>query len=107
MLTRIAVLGALLTTLGLTGCGAQKGETRVKWEKGHDAMMTTADMDGDYALYTMTDLTPQIVKPLHRGDRLGFEVADNETVRAVAGDYIHNLPKGTMKAYWKHYTDKK
>jgi hypothetical protein len=106
MLTRCAIGTTLLLALALAGCGAQKGETRVKWEKGHEPMMTTAAHDGDYALFTMTDVSPQIVQPLHAGDPMGFEATDNGRIRAIAGSYSTVLPDSTMKAYWKDYSKK-
>src|SRR4051812_15323816 len=99
-------LAILIASLCLTGCGAQKGMTMVKYEKGHENAMTTAPHDGEYALFTMTDLTPQVVQPLKKGDSLGFEPADNGQTRAVAGTYSTILPKSTMKAYWKDYNRK-
>jgi hypothetical protein len=106
MFTRCAIGTTLFVALCLAGCGMQKGETRVKYEKGHEPTMTTAGHDGDYALFTMTDMTPQIVKPLKAGDRMGFETADNGQVRAIAGDYSTLLPSSTQKAYWKDYSKK-
>ena len=103
MFTRCAIGTTLVLALCLAGCGMQKGETRVKYEKGHEPTMTTASQDGDYALYTMTDMTPQIVQPLHKGDPLGFEMADNNQVRAIAGSYSTVLPGSTQTAYWKLY----
>jgi hypothetical protein len=87
----------------LAGCGAQKGTTRVKFEKGHDLQMTKAPRTAEYALYTMTDVTPQIVQKVNEGDRLGFERTEDGKTRAVAGTYTTTLPDSTREAYWKEY----
>jgi hypothetical protein len=91
--------------LFLVGCaGAQKGETQIKYESGHQAKIIAAPETGKYALYTMTDMTPQVVKRLEKGEQLGFEKTDDGQARAIAGDYSLVLPKSTKAAYWKLQT---
>ena len=85
----------------VSGCGAQKGATQIKYEKGQDVQMISAPEDGKYALFTMTDVTPHVVKGLQRGEQLGFERINENQVRAIAGDYSKVLPTSTAKAYWK------
>src|SRR6266705_1367079 len=83
------------------GCGAQKGETQIKFEKGNEPQAIAAPADGVYALYTASDLTPKVRQKLSKGDRLGFEMASDGRVRAVAGTYSQTLASGTQEAYWK------
>lgn len=99
---RIGWLFGLVLALSAAGCGAQGGETRIKYERSAEPSMTTAPEDGEYALYTASDATPKVVQRLRRGDRLGFERTDAGRVRAVAGqDYAQVLPDNTLEAYWK------
>jgi hypothetical protein len=98
---RLGWLFTLVLALGLAGCGAQGGETRIKYERSGEPAMTTAPYDGEYALYTATDTTPKVVQRLRKGDRLGFERGDSGRVRAVAGQYNTALPDNTLEAYWK------
>ena len=107
MTTRpILLLSSLALALALTGCGLQKGQTEVKYEKSSTNLnMSDATKTGDYALFTTTDLTPRVVRHLNQGERLGFRKMDNGEVEAVAGDYTMNLAANTQRAYWKYYGD--
>lgn len=101
-ITRFAGVGLVgLMLLVLTGCGAQKGVTRVKYERGSEPQLSEAPSDGQYALYTMTDLTPQVVRRLEQGDKLGFRKRDDGKIEAVAGDHATVLDSKTVEAYWK------
>ena len=83
------------------GCGAQKGETQIKYEKGNEPTTKEAPKDGVYALYTASDLTPKVRQKLSAGDRIGFEKTSDGRIRAVAGTYNQVLAGSTQEAYWK------
>jgi hypothetical protein len=101
--TRPIVLGSIVLAFALTGCGLQKGETEVKYEKNNAVNLSEATKTGDYALFTMTDVTPEVVRHVNQGDRLGFRKLDDGSVEAVAGDYTTTLGSKTLRAYWKYY----
>ena len=96
--------GALLMMgMLLAGCGMQPGSTLVKYEKGGDAITTTAPRDGTYSLYSTDDVTPIVKYPLSKGDKIGFESNADGTVTAVAGTNSQTI-KTSMLAhnyYWK------
>ena len=96
-------LYGLLVLLALTfaGCGAQKGATQIKYEKNSEPTTIAALQDGIYALYTASDLTPNVRQKLSKGDRVGFEKTADGKVRAVAGTYSMTLAGSTQEAYWK------
>lgn len=107
MFTRITGGLSLALLMIALGCGAQKGQTRIKYEKNQQTNMITAQATGDYALYTTLDMAPQAVIPLEKGDRLGFERGEDGKVIAVAGeDYRQELSGSTLKAYWKYQGEK-
>ena len=83
------------------GCGAQKGETQIKYEKSSEPKTMEAPQDGTYALYTASDLTPKVRQKLSKGERIGFEKTSDNRVRAVAGTYNQVLAGSTQEAYWK------
>jgi len=85
----------------LAGCGAQKGETQIKYEKSSEPTTIGAPKDGVYALYTASDLTPKVRQKLSAGDKIGFEKTSDGRVRAVAGTYNQVLAGSTQEAYWK------
>src|SRR3954464_6719732 len=87
--------------LAIAGCGAQKGQTQIKFEKNGDPQTISAPQDGVYALYTASDLTPKVRQKLSKGDRVGFEKTSDGRVRAVAGTYSQTLSSSTQEAYWK------
>ena len=91
----------VLLVLGFAGCGAQKGTTQIKYEKNSEPTTIGAPQDGNYALYTASDLTPKVRMKLSKGDRIGFEKTADGKVRAVAGTYSQTLASSTQEAYWK------
>src|SRR5258705_7793527 len=82
----------------LSGCGAQKGETQIKYEKGNEPTTIGAPKDGVYALYTASDLTPKVRQKLSAGDKIGFEKTSDGRVRAVAGTYKQAFAGRTAEA---------
>jgi hypothetical protein len=101
-MVRNTVMAAMVVlALGLAGCGAQKGQTQIKYEKDQEPQTIEALSSGVYALYTATDVTPKVRQRLSKGDRLGFEKASDGRVRAVAGTYNQTLAASTREAYWK------
>lgn len=94
---------ALILGLILAGCGLQPGSTLVKYEKGGQAITTTAPRDGTYSLYSTDDVTPIVKYPLSQGDKIGFEDNSDGSVTAVAGTNSQTI-KTSMLAhnyYWK------
>ena len=94
-----------LVVLGmfLAGCGLQPGSTLVKYEKGGDAIATTAPRDGTYSLYATDDATPMVKYPLSKGDKIGFVSNPDGTVTAVAGSNTQTIKTSMMAQtfYWK------
>ena len=101
MLKRTIFGCLLMMAFVLSGCGAQKGETQIKYEKGNEPTTIGAPKDGVYALYTASDLTPKVRQKLSAGDKIGFETTSDGRVRAVAGTYNQVLAGSTQVAYWK------
>jgi len=96
------ILGSLvILAFVIGGCGAQKGETQIKYEKGNEPTTIAAPKAGVYALYTASDLTPKVRQKLSAGDRIGFEKTSDGRIRAVAGTYNQVLAGSTQEAYWK------
>jgi len=99
----LLVVNLFLGSLFLAGCGMQPGSTLVKYEKGGDAITTTAPRDGTYSLYASDDATPMVKYPLSKGDKIGFESNPDGTVTAVAGNDTQTLKPSLMAGtfYWK------
>src|SRR2546426_9109618 len=96
------ILGCVvMVAFVLGGCGAQKGETQIKYEKGNEPKTIAAPKDGMYALYTASDLTPKVRQKLSAGDRIGFETTSDGRVRAVAGAHNQVLAGRTQEADWE------
>ncbi|HEV8603927.1 MAG TPA: hypothetical protein VGQ99_01095 [Tepidisphaeraceae bacterium] len=101
-MSRRAIFGSvLLLSFVLAGCGAQGGTTQIKYEKGNEPTTIKAPQDGEYALYTASDLTPKVRQRLNKGDTIGFEKTSDGRVRAIAGTYNQVLAGSTQEAYWK------
>src|SRR5687767_351343 len=96
------ILGGVLVLLAvMAGCGAQGGTTQIKYEKDQEPQTIKAPQDGEYALYTASDLTPKVRQRLSKGDTIGFEKGSDGRVRAIAGTYNQTLAASTQEAYWK------
>jgi hypothetical protein len=103
MYGKLCLSAALALGLLLAGCGMQPGSTLVKYEKGGDAITTTAPEDGNYSLYSTDDVTPMVKYPLSKGDKIGFMSNADGSVTAVAGSNSQMI-KTSMLAhnyYWK------
>jgi hypothetical protein len=100
---KLRLMAALMVGMFLAGCGMQPGDTLVKYEKGHDAITTTAPRDGTYSLYASDDVTPMVKYPLSKGDKIGFESNPDGTVTAVAGSNTQTIRTTTLSGtyYWK------
>jgi hypothetical protein len=77
-LTGVVAIVALVV-----GCATfQPGETVVKWESGSPMRMAEAPSDGQYALFSGTDLrNAQVSYELKKGDKLGFTQRDGSRAR--------------------------
>jgi hypothetical protein len=84
------------------GCAAvQRGTTQLKFEpKTPEDRVLTAMQDGKYALYAGSDVKPQFMVDLKRGDKLGFQ-RQGENVLAIAGQEKFTLPGGATY-YWNY-----
>jgi hypothetical protein len=89
--------------LSATGCGLQKGETLVKYERGKSPRMAKALVDGTYALYSSTDATPKVKFYVRKGEEVGFRQSDDGGVIAIAGDNPPQPIEGKLAPnhYWK------
>ncbi len=87
-------------TLLLGGCAAmQRGTTQLKFEPATpEDRVLTAMQDGKYALYAGSDVKPQFMVDLRRGDKLGFQ-REGKNVIALAGAERYTLPGGATY-YW-------
>jgi hypothetical protein len=111
MLTRSTLVLALVAGLfTLVGCGAQRGETVIKYNRS-DAVARTTEVpnDGTYELFYSTEATPTASYPLKKGDKIGFEKeGDGEAARlyAVAGSNRTEVKTTTLTrtVYWKRKT---
>jgi hypothetical protein len=101
MIQRMMISIVVVLGFALAGCGAQKGQTQIKYERNQEPQLIEAPSTGVYALYTATDVTPKVRQRLSKGDKLGFEKAADGRVRAVAGTYNQTLAESTREAYWK------
>jgi hypothetical protein len=96
-----AIAAAMILIVGCANF--QKGQEVVKWERGGALRVGTAPTDGQYALFSGTDLrNPQITYALRAGDRIGF-VAKNGDVFAVAGSHEDPVVTGevTKSYFWR------
>jgi hypothetical protein len=99
-------IGKRLATLTLicffSGCvAAQRGTTQVKYEPNEtSSRVVQATNDGKYALYKGTDIKPQLVTEVRRGDKLGFE-RNGDKVIAIAGSERYEYPAGSSY-YWNY-----
>jgi hypothetical protein len=103
MVSKARYGAVMVLGLFLMGCGMQPGSTLVKYEKGGDAITTTAPRDGTYSLYSTDDVTPIVKYPLSKGDKVGFVSDPDGTITAVAGSNSQVI-KTSMLAhnyYWK------
>src|SRR5450432_2841772 len=102
---RKSVAGMIAIGLMLVvGCANfQKGQEVIKWERGGPVRVGEAPTDGQYALFSGTDLTnQQITYPLKKGDRLGFIERDGQ-VFAVAASHEDRVVQGdvTKSYFWR------
>jgi hypothetical protein len=99
--TRSTVLG--LAVLFGGGCvAAQRGSTQVKYEAKDTSprRVVPATNDGKYALYKGSDVKPQLVTEVRRGDPIGFEHHGTK-VTAVAGTQSFEFPDDSSY-YWNY-----
>ena len=98
---RLALLA--LVCIIFNGCAAaQRGTTQVKFESNDTSpsRVVQATNDGKYALYKGTDVKPQLITEVRRGDRIGFE-RNGSKVIAVAGSERYEYPAGNTY-YWNY-----
>ena|SRR2546421_129316 len=97
---RLALL-AVVCIFG--GCAAaQRGTTQVKFESNDTSpsRIVQATNDGKYALYKGTDIKPQLITEVRRGDRIGFERVGDKVI-AIAGGNRYEYPAGNTY-YWNY-----
>jgi hypothetical protein len=100
---RIGTISAVLGVAMLFGgcAAAQRGTTQVKYEPTEtSSRVIQATNDGKYALYKGTDIKPQLITEVRRGDKLGFEHNGNKVI-AVAGSERYEYPAGNTY-YWNY-----
>jgi hypothetical protein len=105
--TTLRLATVLIATLGVFGCGAQKGTTEMRWDANSPAAVSKATADGVYALYGPFDLNPMVKYTIRKGDPIGFKQADGK-VFGVAGNNEFEI-KTTMTRrtfYWKRESEK-
>lgn len=106
MLNRsMAGLAVVVLALTLAGCGLQKGETMMSWDKGDSPAVKTVTEPGTYALYDAKSLNPMDRTRLETGDQFGFRNKGGDKKVAVVknkdGEREIALDKITTGYYWK------
>ena len=103
-----AVAAVAASGLALVGCGAQPGDTLVKYERSDTGdKLTQAPGSGEVRLYGSNDAANQVRYNVSRGDEVGFRDQRTESggrVVAVAGENEQAINQGRVldrTYYWK------
>lgn len=94
----------ILAAATLVGCGAQKGDTIVKYNTVGDTqpIATEAIDSGIYALYPSNSMQPLVRVEVQEGEQLGFRKKEDGKVVAFAKDQEFPLEsKVATSFYWK------
>lgn len=68
----------------LVGCGAQPGNTVVKYSGELDEQVIEAPMTAIYNLYGSRDLEPLLSVKIEEGDEVGFKKQEGEDGKVIA-----------------------
>jgi hypothetical protein len=96
------IIGGCVLVALMAGCGGQKGESYIMYERGQQANTIPAPKTADYALYSGTNQTPKVVIKVNKGEKLGFEKGADGKVMAVAGEkYSTVIDPKAKESTWK------
>jgi hypothetical protein len=99
MVARVSLAGCILAVL-MVGCANLPDGTPVSHYDVHGpAVIGKATIDGDYALYRMTDINPILTVPVKEGQPIGFAAGTTGHIIALAGDTETTLPDDSY--IWK------
>jgi hypothetical protein len=99
MIKRLSMIGTLMF-LGMGGC--QTGLGIISYDRGTAPVVAQATEDGEYALFSGSEMDPKVSYYLHRGDALGFKSGKTGEIIAVAGKAEVSEPDGTY--VWRRRT---